>query len=204
MTYGLSLNTGSYFGNGISSVGGGYSAGNRTASSSNLNRVSRDIAAGYSQNMEFINLYLEQGEVDQALKLYDELMDEVKQTAGDYGYNLTDSQVATTLNNAFYSATGTKFTTAAVENTHGSFVTGLIEGLPIIGWFANGNSKAETVAKITGTEPSVKDEIKEGAGAVLSGAAAGAAIGSCIPAVGTVVGAVVGGALGLAKTIFKR
>ena len=63
------LNTGSYFGSGYSSVGTYGTSGNRVASSTNLQRVSRDIAQGYNSDLEVINLYLQQGDTDKALAL---------------------------------------------------------------------------------------------------------------------------------------
>ena len=201
MTLGLGINTGSYYGSGRTSTAGGYN--NRAASSTNISRISRDLASGYSQKIKVIERYLEKGETDQALKMYDELLDSARETASDYGYSLTDDQVASALDNAFQKQTGVDLETTLEEHTSNPFVTGLKAGIPIVGWFTNGTSEAEAYAKITGTEVSAKDRFAEGAGAVVSGAACGAAIGTAIPVIGTAIGAVVGAGLGLLKSIVK-
>ena len=206
---GLELNTGSYYGGGYTSSASGSYAGNgyRVASSSNINRVSRDIAQGYSQSIEVIDLYLQQGNVNQALALYDSLFDEVKQTANGYGYELTDGQIASILNNAYARETGNSFVASVNEECHSPFVTGLIEGIPIIGCFTNGNSDAEAVSKATGTQTRTIDKAGEVAGAILTNAGAYAAIGTAIGGwafgAGTIIGGIIGAGVGIAKCLIK-
>ena len=199
------LNTGSYFGSGYSSVGTYGTSGNRVASSTNLQRVSRDIAQGYNSDLEVINLYLQQGDTDKALALYESLIDDVKLTADDYGYVLSDGQISSILNQSYANTTGQSFTSSAVDSAHSPFVTGLMEGIPIIGLMARGNSDAETLSKVTGTETRVVDKISEYAGSIASSAAVGAAIGTFvpIPVISTGVGAIIGGAVGLGQAVLK-
>ena len=201
------LNTGTYFGSGYTSTG--YSYGNRVASSTNLNRVSRDIAQGYNQNMQVIDLYLKQGNINQALAAYDSLFDNAKLTAQGYGYELTDGQISSILNQAYYNTTGNSFINSINEETHSPFVTGLIEGVPVIGWiFGQSHSDAEALAKTTGTKTDAKAKIAEYAGAAIPGAAAlGVAI-KCGAKVGLltghpITGALVGAAIGVGVAIVK-
>ena len=191
------LNTGSYWGNGKAAIGG-YNGGfgNRVASSTQINRVSRDIAAGYNNDLTIVNEYLQKGETDKALELYENIINDAKTTAMNYGYSLTDSQISSILNNAYSKTTGTSMTTAASENTSSSFMTGVKSGIPIIGLFTNGTSDDEALAKLSGTQVSAKDKVKEYAGAI----ATGAAVGSCF---GFPVGTIVGGAVGAAQTFLK-
>ena len=199
------LNTGSYFGSGYSSVGGYSATGNRVASSMNLQRVSRDIAQGYNSDLEVINLYLQQGDTSKALALYESLMDDVKESTDGYGYQLSDGQITSILNQAYANATGQSFTASAVEGAHSPFVTGLLEGIPIIGLLNRGSSDAETLSKVTGTETRFVDKVAEYAGSAIPGAAVGAAVCTMvpIPGVGTVLGGVIGGAVGVGQAILK-
>lgn len=191
------LNTGSYWGNGTAAIGG-YNGGfgNRVASSTQINRVSRDIAAGYNNDLTIVNEYLQKGETDKALELYENIINDAKTTAMNYGYSLTDSQISSILNNAYSKTTGASMTTAASENTSSSFMTGVKSGIPIIGLFTNGTSDDEALAKLSGTQVSAKDKVKEYAGAIAAGAACGAPF--CWP-----IGMVVGGAVGAAQTFLK-
>ena len=202
---GLSLNTGSYFGNGYTS---GYSSsysGNRVASSSNLNRISKDIASGYSQDLELIQEYIQQGNIDQAFSLYDDLLDDIKSTTSNYSYFLTDSNVETILNNAYVNATGSTLLDAVDKSSASPFLSGLSQGIPIIGWFVNGDTKAEATSKLAGTNVNWKDKVAEYAGAAASGAATGAIIGNFIPipCIGAGIGALVGAAVGCLSTFIK-
>ncbi|MBR2069171.1 MAG: hypothetical protein IJ877_05350 [Candidatus Gastranaerophilales bacterium] len=208
-TFDFGLNTGSYYGSGYSGYTGYSSYNNRVASSTNLNRVSRDIAQGYNQNMQVIDLYLKQGNINQAMAAYDSLFDNVKTTANGYGYELTDGQISSILNQAYQNATGNSFVNAVNEETHSPFVTGLIEGVPVVGWlFGQSHSNAEALAKTTGTKASTRDKLAEYAGAAIPGAAAlgiavakGAKIGLLTGH--PVVGALVGAAVGIVAAVIK-
>ncbi len=207
--YGLSLNTGTYFGGGYSNTNTGATSAynNRVASSTNLNRVSRDIAQGYNQDMQIIALYMQQGNVQQALTLYDSLFDSIKDTADGYGYELSDGQITSILNQAYANATGSSFVSSINKETHSPFITGLIEGIPVVGWFLNGSSDAEAISKVAGTKTRFIDKAAEVAGGLVTGIAGGAAAGAAIGAIGgpigAVGGAVVGGVASVLKCIFK-
>ena len=197
------LNTGSYFGNGYSSVGAYGTSGNRVASSMNLQRVSRDIAQGYNSDLEVINLYLQQGDTSKALALYESLVDDVKTTSDGYGYALSDGQITSILNQAYADATGLSFTSSVVDGSHSPFVTGLLQGIPLVGLFSRGSSDAETLSKVTGTNTRFVDKVAEYAGSAVPGAVAGFIAGQCVPVVGPVVGAAVGAGIGVAQTFLK-
>ena len=217
MTYGLDsgLNLGTYFGNGYTGYSGSGSVyspnGAKVASSSVINRISRDLANGYNQEIEIIQMYLNKGDVNKAAKAYNELLNDAKASTSDYGYSLTDKQIESTLNEAFRNATGSSFVTSVEEETHSPFTTGLIEGIPIVGLFAQGKSYDEAIAKAKGKYTSIGDKMKEWAGAALTNAGSYAAIGAAMGApaagVGAVPGAMIGGTIGLVvgtlKCLFK-
>ena len=62
------------------------------------------------------------------------------------------------------------------QHTHFSFVTGLLEGIPLVGLFAQSNSDNEVMAKKSGSDVKFIDKLKEGTGAILPGVAMGAGI----------------------------
>lgn len=193
------LNTGSYYGNGYTgstTSSSPYSYGNREASSTNIKRVSGNIASGYASDYEIIASYMKRGETDKALALYGSLFEEVKETATNYGYNLSDSQIETILSNGYAGVTGTTIAGSLEKNTAGAFFTGALEGIPVIGLFMNGTSEQEAMAQLSGEKPSFKDKVKEYVGAVIPGAAAGGVIGG-------IAGAIIGGAIGLGQAIIK-
>ena len=201
------LNTGNYFGNGYNYSTGttnSNSPNSKVASSVNLTRVSRDIAQGYNQDIEVVNLYLQQGNLTQALIQYDELIEAAKTTASEYGYSLTDNQVTSIVNQAYYNTTGSTFVNTVESQTHSPFVTGLIEGVPVLGWFfGQSYSDAEAVAKVSGTKVRGVDKVAETAGSVISGAATGAAIGAICPVGGPLIGGIIGGVCGFLSTAIK-
>ena len=201
----LSVNTGTYYGNGYTNS---YSRNslysNKVPSAAAINRVSRDIAQGYSQNLEIIDLYLQQGKINKALAMYESLVEEVKISAGDYGYDFTDSQIATIADKAFGNVTGVSLSNSINNESHSPFVTGLAEGLPIIGLFVNGNSNAEAIDKISGRKTDFIDKAAETAGAILTNAASYAAIGGVFSGGALAIpGAILGAAVGIGKCLFK-
>ena len=208
--YGMTLNTGTYFGGGYTGATqktGSTGYNNRVASSTNLNRIARDLSEGYYQALSTIDLYFKKGDVNKALASYDSLFEQMKETATAYGYQLSDGQIASELDKAFQKATGTSFTYAVVENTHSSFVTGLIEGIPIIGQFANGNSDMEALSKLDGTEVSARDKVAEKIGAVVPGAAVAVAGACAASGIGIPIALAIGagmGILGLITTAVKN
>ena len=196
----IALNSGSYYGSGYS---GGFS-GNRVASSTNINRVSRDIASGYSQDLELIQTYLKEGKTEQAFDMYNGLFEDVKYSASNYGYSLTDSNVETILNNAYVAATGSTLLDSVNKTTASPFLSGLAQGVPVVGWiFANGVTTAEATSQLADQNTNWKDKVAEYTGAAMSGAASGAIIGSFIPVIGTGIGAGIGAVAGCVSTLLK-
>ena len=214
MTYGISnglnVNTGYRFGNGYVSSTGSTAASSssyttRNASNINLTRIAQDVAQGYNQDLEVINLYLQQGSISKAITAYDRLIDNVKLTANNYGYNLTDSQITSIANQAFFNATGMTFINSISDSTGTSFEHGLAEGIPFIGsLFTQPYTDAEAIAKITGTEVEAGDVALECAGAALPRAAIGAVAGAVAVSTaasgsalaGLKIGAIAGGPAG--------
>ena len=205
------INTGSYFGQGIvcgSSAAGSAGYTNRVVTSSHINSMSRNTAAGYEQQMEIIEKYLKAGEVDKAIKKYESLMEEAQESNSYGNYTINESQAASILNKAYANVTGSSFMDDLDKKTASPFWSGLVQGIPLVGIFCNDTTKAEAFAKLDGDSVSFKDKIKEYAGAAASGAATGAAIGAVsgfglasAPFAG--VGAVVGGLIGIGQAILK-
>ena len=196
---------GSYYGGGVSATtGSGYGGYNQLITSTRVNSMSRNTGAGYAQQMEIIEKYIKAGEIDKALNKYQGLFDEIK-SSNTYGnVTINDSQVATIMSNAYAAATGTDLTDALDKKTASPFMSGLLQGIPLIGLFCEDTTEAEAYAKLDNDKVSVKDKAKEYLGAAASGAAAGAGIGclSCIP-FGPVVGAAIGAGVGVVQTFLK-
>ena len=168
---GLNIGTGTYFGDGTygsgtTNTGSGFRQ-TRAASSVNINTMSRNIAAGYSSDIELIQKYLEDGKTDKAIEKYGSLFKDVKTTAGNYNYSLTDSEIQSILKNAYEGSTGVSIVESIEANTSGSFWTGFKQSIPIIGWFCNETSEAEALAKLAGDEVTTKDKALEFAGGVV-------------------------------------
>lgn len=201
------LNLGSYNG-GTTSVSSSGSSVTRNASNVNLTRVSRDLAAGYSQNIAIIEQYINGGDISKAMEIYNNMYDEAQVTANNYGYSLTDSQIASIIDSAYSQQTGETFTSSVSTAGKGSFATGVLEGIPLVGLLANSYSNAEALSEVSGTETKWTEKFKEAAGAFTSGAATGAAIGSLPffggPGLGTAIGAVVGGVVGFGQSLLKQ
>lgn len=194
-----SLNLGTYNG-GYTSVGSANAnSRTRNASSVNISRVSKDLSAGYSQNIDIIQKYLQNGDIAQAMQVYEQMSEEAKVTAQNYGYTLTDSQVSSMVDNAFGNRTGASFVQAATQDAKSPFVAGLLQGLPIVGLFSQSYSNAEALAKVTGNQTRSVDKVTEYAGSILSGAAAGFVATGFNP-----IGAVVGGVVGLFQNKIKE
>ncbi len=191
------LNTGSY-NDGVTTVSGGSSSRVRNASSTNLNRVSRDLSAGYSQQMQLVQQYLANGDISQAMAIYEQMAADAKTTAQNYGYKLTDSQISSIIDSAYGKQTGETFTGAVSSSGKGSFLTGLLQGIPLVGLFANSYSNAEALAEVSGNEANWKEKAKEYGGSILSGAAAGFLLSGCNP-----LGAIAGGVAGLGQNLLK-
>ncbi|MBQ7287139.1 MAG: hypothetical protein IJW73_05200 [Candidatus Gastranaerophilales bacterium] len=205
------INTGSYYGQGL--VSGSASFGSATGSrriitSSNINSMSRNTAAGYEQQMEIIEKYLKSGEVDKAIKKYESLMEDAQESNSYGNYTINESQAASILNKAYANVTGSSFMDDLDKKTASPFWSGLVQGIPLVGLFCNDTTKAEAFAKLDGDKVSFKDKFKEYLGAAASGAATGAAFGAVsgfglasAPFAG--VGAVIGGIIGFGQAVCK-
>ena len=183
---GLGVTTGTYYGDGYVSAGSSSSRAsyNKTVTSSKLNQLSRNAAANYSLQMETIQNYLEDGKVEKALELYEELFSDIKSTSTMGDITLNDSQIATIASNAYAGNTGSSIVESVKENTCGSFWTGFKQSIPIVGLFCNGTSEAEAMAQLTGTEVSAKDKALEFLGMAVGTVAFLAISGPVLGAVG--------------------
>ncbi|MBQ4646542.1 MAG: hypothetical protein IJB79_04255 [Candidatus Gastranaerophilales bacterium] len=165
MGYGLNIGTGTFYGDGGygSSLSGSTGLGQhrRATSSSNFRTMSRNIAAGYSSDMEIIQKYLEDGKTDKAIEKYESLFNDIKATTGNYNYQLTDAEIQSILKSSYEATTGASVIDSVEENTCGSFMTGFKQSIPILGLFCNDTSEAEAIAKLTGDEVSFKDKALE-------------------------------------------
>ena len=211
MSYGLCVPTGTYFGDGYTSLGSGssYSGSgyNKVVTSANINSMSRNTGAGYDFAMTEVGKYIKNGEIEKALSKYQELFDEIK-ASNSYGNKTIDNyQVQTIMSNAFISATGCDITDAVDSKTAKPIVSGLLQGIPIIGLFVEDTTRAEAYAALDNENVSFKDKAKEYGGAMASGAAAGAAIGTALGSwsfgIGTAVGAAIGAGVGALQTFLK-
>ena len=207
INYAGALNTGNYYGSGYTSGGYGYGGAGRVASSQTYRRMGINSASGYSADFELIQKYMKNGQVDKAMKLYQSLFDDIQQSTSGYGYTMNDSEVQSVLKSAYESATGTSMISSIEKNTDGAFVSGLFQGLPIVGLFACDTTEQEALATYANDKVSFKDKLKEYGGALLSGlgtgAAAGAAIGAFGGPIGAVGGAAIGAVIGIGQTALK-
>lgn len=195
-TYDAGLNPGSYWG-----FSGGTTTGNvangtgyqRQVTSSNVRMMSTNTTAGYAQQMQIVDRYIQAGEIDKALEKYNELFDNIK-TSNSYGnYQIDDYQVATIMANSYAGATGNDIISALDKKTTSPFISGIMQGIPVIGWFfAEDTTSAEAYAKLDNDKVSKMDKAKEYAGAIASGAAIGTAIGGWTFGIGTLIGGAAG------------
>lgn len=175
----------------------------RALSSANINRIATDWEAGYSPNISRINLYIEQGYIDEALREYNSLFSEVEKNAKLYNSEIDDSQIASAIAKAYQRQTGKSITEKIDECTSSPFVTGLKNGIPILHLFSDVDSNADTLAKLSGTEAPKKATRDECIGGAISGTISGAAVGAGVGVglgsallTGVKVGGLAGGPLG--------
>ncbi len=207
MSYGLCVSTGSYLGGGVS--GSGYGNGyNKTVTSANIRTMSRNTGAGYEQQMHIIEKYIKQGDIDKALVKYNNLFDEIK-ASNSYGNKVIDDyQVASIMANAYESATGVELADALDKKTTSPLLSGILQGIPLIGLFCEDTTSAEAYAKLDNEKTSFKDKGLEYGGAMASGAAVGAAIGGFCGAgvfswATAGIGAAIGAGVGALQTFLK-
>ena len=210
----IPINSGTYYGDGYSSgYGSGYT---RQITSYDMQRTSKYAASNYDYDLsEFAN-YLKEGKTTQALEIYDETIEAMREYSNVNNRTFDESQVRSLFDSACEQAIGYDLSTAVAKYTDSSFTTGLKEGIPIIGWvFEDGTSNEEARAQIRGDESvSLKESAKEllgsatssaitcaipGIGFMIKGALTGSAVGPAGAIIGGVVGAVAGVVAFLAK-----
>lgn len=177
------LDTGSYYGNGgvTSGTSGVYSATatKRQASVASLSNLSNINATSYASKYNQINIYLQEGETEKALELWNDLKEEVTTAYASTNNNwyMDDSSIETQLENGFYATTGLNFD----DGLESEFVHQFKKSIPIVNLFTDDYSKEEYLAKKTGTEMSDKTKTKgvfgRICGTLVTAAGGGAAAG---------------------------
>ena len=163
----------SQYSSGSSSYGTTARANTTAATRSKLMQTVKDVAQGYSSDLATVEYYLRSGDIDSAIRLKDSVFSDISNTlATEYNFNVSDKQIQSMLDQAYTSINDATLLQTIEENADGSFITGLKESVPIFGLFANGNSKAEAVGKLSGTKTAFKEIAKEGAGMYIPGALA--------------------------------
>lgn len=199
------LNAGKVYGSGnytSCSGGTGGCTSTRPLTSSEIKRMSKDISAGYSDDMENIFKYANKGEVAKAIEKYQNLDSDVDASVETYGHPVTEGNKRTIKSNAYQGNTDEDLATLLCEKTTNPFMTGVIEQLPVYGWFFHdGISDDEVLERLSGDEPNIKSQAMEYAGAIAGGLATGAVIGTFIPipGIGTGIGAALGAVFGILK-----
>lgn len=202
------LNTGSYYGNGgvTGSTGSSYyGSKQKQASVSSLNNLSKINASSYASTYNQISMYLQDGETEKALELWEQLKDDVATSYASTNNNwyMDDGTIETQLENGFYATTGTTFESGLESEFTNSLKKSLFAGLGTL--FSDDCSKEEYLAAKTGSDLTTKAKAKGILGAFCGGAASGAAtgagIGACVgtlpaPVFGTSVGAFAGAIIG--------
>ncbi len=170
----MSVYCGECFGNGwnTSSSGGGTT---RYANSYAIKRISNDITSDYSYDIAKMNKYAKMGEMDKALSIYNSVFEKAKTTAKDYNYSLSDGQIKSILNNANINLMNKDISDSFTETTTYPFLTGLLQSIPIVGFFTHTNSSNEILAKLDNEEVPAGTSFGEKAGRIVGGAIAVAA-----------------------------
>ncbi len=183
----LGQNYGGYsgIGTGGSIFGSGYGGSSRVTS-----KVASYLRTEYSDTIEKAKRYLAQGDFDKAMDKIESLRDHASEFAVQCGQSADDEQISTILNKA-----GANFNSYVDENSRDSFMTGVLNGIPIVGLFFDTYSKQEIQAKLGNEDVRLVDNMKESSGKIISGAATGAIAGF---AVGGPLTALAGAGIGVA------
>ncbi len=190
---------------GLVSTGGNSSAGT-VMSTYNTQRVTQNFAATHSSDIRNVEKYLETGKIPEAMQIYQELLNEAQEQFGAYSYSEDGLSYDSIVDDAIAmkSQSGLRFSDMMTENKHSSVVTGLLQGIPVVGLMFDSFSNAEALAKTTGIKVRATDQLLELFGGVASGAATGAAAGAFgLFGIGLIPGAIAGGIWGGLQVIGK-
>lgn len=161
-----------------------------------LDEIKDDIKEYLSQDIEIMHKYIQEKKSDSAMELRDEAIKSICKFASASGYVLDEKQASSLLNEAFKDLTESSLVELISENIQGSFITGLLEGIPLVGLMFNSTSKDEALSEISGIKPK-KINAGEILGAMSSGFVSGAGVGSFFGlGVGTIVGGIFGAIAG--------
>lgn len=173
----------------------------------------QDSTDDFHQRIEIIKTFTEKGDKSSALREYNSVVKDAYNLLNQEEYKYSRDQVRNMISDlyAIISDDGEDFTINITKNAKSPFVTGLIEGIPIVGLFCNGESDQEIASQSKGSELDTKYKVIETLGSVTSNMASAAAIGAGIGLIGGPAGAAVGAAVGagvglisgILKPIFK-
>lgn len=160
-------------------------------------------ATNWQQLANNVANLMQSGRTDDVSAEYQKLVDAIG--ASDQYQYATEQEIQSAASNYYQNATGLEINTQIDEYANSSFMTGVLQGVPIIGtFFAQDNSAEDLKAEMTGIPVSNTEVAKKATGAAASGFASGFAIGTACsglnPVVGVVVGTVCAG-VGLFKSL---
>lgn len=206
-TAGSVFNTGSmmsgmmnYYGNSTQQIQQYYNMNAQQQGYMNMGNVQN---ADIAKQCTAISTVISQGQEDQVMAEYNQLVDAIRNQPGNQMY--TESQIKSLADSAYYNATGKTLTDVIEQNCDSSFET----GFNIINPFDNDKtSKEELIAELNGTKVKDGTGAAKVAGNAAGGAAAagviGAGIGTLIcPGPGTLIGAGVGAVVGAVGGLIK-
>ena len=166
----------------------------------------------WSQLCVNISTLLQQGRTDDAIVEYNKLTESMSQASQYEGYS--ESQIKALAQKLYTQTMGSNLVDDIDTYTSSSFVQGLKAGIPIFGtFFAQGNSKEDTISEVTGVNKSNGSTAAKAIGTIISGAGSGAVTGAALglcggpfawlsSSAGAIGGAIIGGAIGVGKLIF--
>ncbi len=190
---------------GIVSTNNGGSQSGKVMSTYNTERVTKNFAATHSSDISNIEKYLQAGKIPEAMEIYEELLTEAQEQFGAYSYSDEGLSYESIVDDAFAlkSNTNLRFSDLITEDKHKPVVTGLLQGIPLVGLFFDSYSDAEALAKVSGIETRFTDKLAELFGGAASGAAAGAAYGLFTGGALSIPLALGGALLGAGQVIVK-
>lgn len=180
----------------------GYSGSSYSGSSYNRTMTAPNLASlinrNYAADIQRYYTALEDNDIAKAMEILKELRQEANMIATDRNATVDDGTIETALARCGVSES------TACEYANGSFMTGLLNGIPLVGLLFNSYSKGEIQNAFEGRQTQAKYVIGESIGKTISGAATGAMIGTAIaPGIGTAIGAGIGVAVAFIQNKLK-
>ncbi len=229
----MSYFSGVYGDSNVSSYSGAFNSYNRstnrvnstTATKAKITQTVKDLAQSHSKDLSIVKYYFQEGEITTALELQDKIYDDISDVLkSEYNFNVTDQEIESMLDQAYSTVNGESAQKTIEDNTSSSFMTGFMEGIPLIGnLLTNGVSKSEAMAELSGTDAPEREKTRETIGAAVGGTVSGAGVGAAIGTavfiagsagkgaaagaavgpIGIVIGAGIGAAVGIGIGLFQ-